>query len=151
MYVKQPTMNINPSAVSELTASLQANLNGQVDHFPTQNDNVKTANKMTTDNRKERFLLISYKTSAKKGTVNLLQEHCNLMALLFEANPNLELLLQFLDVTPIKTIEEFPKDKQTFKCLVEDEADPCNNKQIVVFNAFSQRRQLDISNSRVRR
>ncbi len=112
-------MSTNPSAVSELAANLQANLNRQVDHFPTQNDNVKTANKMTTDNRKERFLLISYKTSAKKGTVNLLQEHCNLMALLFEANPNLELFLQFLDDAPIKKLKNFPKRRVSLSALLK--------------------------------
>ncbi len=125
-------MSTKPNAVSKLDANQQANLNGQVDHFPAQNDNVKSVNETISDNHKERSLCIVYKTSAKKRTINVLQEHQDLMALLFEADPNLKLLPQFLDDEPIKKIEDFPKEEDAFKCLVKVATDPCDNKQAVV-------------------
>ena len=53
-------MSTNSSAVSVLAANLQANLNGHVDHFPAQNDNVKTASETTIGNRKEKSLRIVF-------------------------------------------------------------------------------------------
>ncbi len=71
------------------------------------------------------------------------------MKLRFLSDATLKLILIALDHEPIKSIEKFPEDEESFKSCSESEKDPRNNSPVIVIICSKTLNQFEFQDNKI--